>query len=74
MVPSSSVAKVHNKLKEESECISQSLMLLWLVKADKVKEKGDAGGLPKMLFVVGLGLPMTTNFCFHFLVWLLDLV
>jgi hypothetical protein len=39
-------------------------MLLWVVKVDKVKEKGDAGGLPKMLFVVGLGLPMTTNFCF----------
>jgi hypothetical protein len=37
-------------------------MLLWLVKGDKEKEKGGAGGLPKMLFVVGSGLLMIINF------------
>jgi hypothetical protein len=42
-------------------------MLVWLVKADKEKEKGGAGGLPKMLFVVGSGLPMTKKLFFSLL-------
>jgi hypothetical protein len=39
-------------------------MWLWVVKADKEKEKGGAGGLPKMLYVVGSGLPTTINLVF----------